>query len=244
MINELIIDVAEIMSSASKVACLTGAGVSAESGIPTFREKDGVWTQMNPMEWATVDGFRSDPGKVWKWYEQRRQNIRDTDPNLAHIALREMESKFDSFDISTQNIDGLHERAGSSNVLELHGNIFRNKCLECGTGFIFKREYDEPPSCLGCRGMIRPDVVWFGEPLPQDIWNRSFQVAMDCDVYLVIGTSGIVHPAAELALVAKRSDATVVIINPEETELDQYADIVIQMKSGIALPQICDSMVL
>lgn len=238
MNHEILGEIAEHLTSTKRVACLTGAGISAESGIPTFRENDGVWDKLNPMEWATVNGFRSRPELVWKWYESRRKNIQRVKPNLAHLTMAKMEKHFESFIISTQNIDDLHRKAGSKKVLELHGNIFRNKCLECETGFVLKREYSEPPLCLNCGGMIRPEVVWFGEPLPQGVWNESVIAAMNCEIYMVIGTSGMVRPAADLAIIAKQNGATVIIINPEESELDDFADYVISEKSGVALPEI------
>ena len=182
------------------------------------------------------------PSKVWQWYMQRRTNILSTKPNPAHISLARMEHLFDSLVISTQNIDGLHARAGSSNILELHGNIFKNKCLECGEPYLLESDSEGVPCCPLCEGLIRPDVVWFGETLPSDIWDRSYGVAMKCDTYLVIGTSGTVQPAASLALIAKRCGARVIIINPQESALDITADLIIQMNSGIALTDICASM--
>ncbi len=238
MYNELFYEVAECLSTVRRVACLTGAGISAESGIPTFRENDGVWANLNPMEWATVNGFKSQPEKVWKWYESRRKRIRGVKPNPSHLTLSKLERHLESIIISTQNIDDLHIKAGSKKVLELHGNIFRNKCLDCGIGFVLEEETPKPPVCPYCGGMIRPDVVWFGEPLPQKEWNESVHAAINCEVYMVIGTSGMVRPAADLAVIAKQSGATVILINPEESELDDFADYVIPLKSGIALPEI------
>ncbi len=242
MDKESIINAVKLINSADNIGCLTGAGISAESGIPTFREKDGVWSKMNPMEWATERGFRNNPDRVWEWYRQRRLNILSTEPNPAHKTLSQMEDDFNSLNISTQNIDGLHSRAGSSDVLELHGNIFRNKCIECGKPFIIEEDTKSVPRCLSCGGLIRPDVVWFGEGLPSDIWCKSSEVAMNSDIYMVIGTSGDVQPAASLALFAKRFGATIIIINPEATHLDGVADLIIRMNVGIALTDIYANM--
>ena len=227
-----------MLRCAKNIAVLTGAGMSQESGIETFRDKDGVWSKFDPMIWATVDGFTSKPIDVWNWYELRRATIRCNKPNPGHHALARMEVFFDSFSISTQNIDGYHKLAGSTVIRELHGNIFRNKCLEED---VLLDDFDDssiPPKCPRCGAMVRPDVVWFGEMLPESEWEPARIEAENCNVYMVVGTSGMVWPAAGLPTIAKRKGAKVIIINPETTEIDQRADLLIKGKSGEILPEI------
>ncbi|MBP7733142.1 MAG: NAD-dependent deacylase [Caldisericia bacterium] len=231
-------DAARVLSQAKKVAVLTGAGVSQESGIETFRDENGVWSKLDPMIWATVEGFLSQPENVWDWYEQRRLTIRNSKPNAGHLALSKMESIFESLAVATQNIDGYHQSAGSGVVRELHGNIFKNKCL---AEDICKNVFDSsvtPPKCLECGSFIRPDVVWFGEMLPEKEWSLARDDVQECDVYMVIGTSGMVWPAAGLPTIAKRKGAKIIIINTTESEIDQRADVLIRGKSGEVLPQI------
>jgi NAD-dependent deacetylase len=227
-----------MMAGARKIAMLTGAGMSQESGIETFRDKDGVWSKFDPMVWATVEGFTSQPEKVWNWYEQRRLTISSNSPNQGHDALEQMEIFFDWVAIATQNIDGYHKAAGSTIVRELHGNIFSNKCL---AEDIVLEEFDDstiPPTCPKCGAMVRPDVVWFGELLPENAWMSARKDAENCDLYMVIGTSGMVWPAAGLPTIAKRKGAKVIIINTDTTEIDQRADLMIRGKAGIILPAI------
>lgn len=231
-------DAARVLSQAKKVAVLTGAGVSQESGIETFRDENGVWSKFDPMVWATVEGFLSQPADVWNWYQERRFTIRNNRPNAGHLALAKMESFFESLTVATQNIDGYHQSAGSSVVRELHGNIFKNKCL---AEDLSKNVFDSsvtPPKCLECGSFIRPGVVWFGEMLPENEWSLARDDAQECDVYMVIGTSGMVWPAAGLPTIAKRKGAKVIIINTTESEIDQRADVLIRDKSGEVLPQI------
>lgn len=229
---------ARILSLSKKVAVLTGAGMSQESGIETFRDENGVWAKFDPMVWATVDGFLSRPKDVWNWYQERRATIRNNKPNQGHYALAKMEKCFDWLAVATQNIDGYHHIAGSATVRQLHGNIFENKCLAENIG---KKDIDNsvvPPKCHDCGSFIRPDVVWFGEMLPETEWNLARTDAQDCDTYIVIGTSGMVWPAAGLPTMAKRKGAKVIIINTTESEIDQRADVLIRGKSGEVLPQI------
>jgi NAD-dependent deacetylase len=229
---------AKLLSMARKVAVLTGAGISQESGIETFRDKDGVWSKFDPMLWATVEGFLSRPEDVWNWYQERRETINNSKPNQGHITLARMEKFFDRLTVATQNIDGYHQIAGSTTVFELHGNIFRNKCLaEDNMKTVFDNSVI-PPKCLECGSMIRPDVVWFGEMLPEKEWSLARENAQECDLYMVIGTSGMVWPAAGLPTIAKRKGAKVVIINTTESEIDQRADVLVCGKSGEVLPQI------
>jgi NAD-dependent deacetylase len=224
-----------------RVVVLTGAGISAESGVPTFRGKDGLWKKFRPEELATFDAFISNPQLVWEWYEYRRKLISEVKPNPGHHSLVEMEKFFENFNLITQNVDGLHQKAGSKNILELHGNIKRNKCIKCG------RKYEElefssgeiPPKCR-CGGMLRPDVVWFGEMLPADAINNAFKVSSLCDVFFSIGTSAVVYPVAHLPIVAKQAGAFLVEINIERTELSDLADEVFLGKAGEILPKITD----
>lgn len=229
---------ARVLSQARKVAVLTGAGMSQESGIETFRDENGVWSKFDPMIWATVEGFLSQPADVWNWYEERRFTIRNSQPNAGHLALAKMEPLFESLAVATQNIDGYHHSAGSNVVRELHGNIFQNKCLAEGICKNVFNTSTTPPKCLECGSFIRPDVVWFGEVLPEKEWNLARDDAQGCDVYMVIGTSGMVWPAAGLPTIAKRKGAKIIIINTTESEIDQRADVLIRGKSGEVLPEI------
>lgn len=213
------------LGSTNDVAVLTGAGISAESGIPTFRGEDGLWTKLKPEELASFDAFLRNPQLVSEWYEHRRKITRGSEPNDAHYALVEMEEMFSDFTLITQNIDNLHRRAGSRNIAELHGNIERNYCLGCG------RRYDGESfddlgafSCPDCGGLIRPDIVWFGEMLPAHEWERAEEAARSAEVMFVVGTSSIVYPAAELPMTVKRHGGRILEVNIEETPLTGYAD--------------------
>ncbi len=231
---------AERLLKADLVGALTGAGVSKESGVPTFREADGLWNKFRPEELANVDAFISNPKRVWDWYNWRRDLMGKVDPNPGHIALVQFDSLLEEFVLVTQNVDNLHNRAGSANVIELHGNIERNKCHSCGRfvdEVVFEK--DTLPKC-DCGGMIRPDVVWFGEMLPEQAITTAWQVAEKADVFFSIGTSAAVYPAAALPFEAKRAGAYVVEINPVPTELSRVADLVLQGPSGEILPRIAD----
>ncbi|MFQ6032074.1 MAG: NAD-dependent deacetylase [Candidatus Zixiibacteriota bacterium] len=208
-----------LLSKETKVVVLTGAGISAESGVPTFRGEDGLWKKFRPEELATFDAFMANPQLVWEWYEYRRKIIEEIKPNPAHLALVEFQNYFEKFDLITQNVDGLHQQAGSKNVVELHGNLKRNKCIRCGAKYetLDKTIQGIPPKCT-CGGNIRPDVVWFGEMLPQEALNYAFGVSSGCDLFFSVGTSAVVHPAASLPLIAKRGGAYVVEVNIEPTE--------------------------
>ncbi len=227
------------LKSAKSVTVLTGAGISAESGVPTFRGADGLWKKFKPEELATFDAFIRNPELVWEWYNYRRKLIMEVKPNPGHYALVELENLFPDFTLITQNVDNLHRRAGSKNVVELHGNIEKNYCIKCG------RRYDDInlalemkiPKC-DCGGLIRPDVVWFGEFLPPDAWEKAEMAVSRCEVLFSIGTSGIVYPAASLPQIAKRSGAYIVEINIERTELSWFMDEVIIGKAGEVLPEI------
>ncbi len=228
------------LKNSDTVVILTGAGVSAESGVPTFRGEEGLWKKMNPQELASVNGFMRNPELVWEWYQYRRQLMRQVEPNPGHYAIADMEKQFPRVVLITQNIDGLHARAGSSGILELHGNIARNKCLDCGLPF--SEEIDlrnDLPRC-SCGGMIRPDVVWFGEMLPQNVIQQAFLAAEQADVFFSVGTSAVVQPAASLPLIASRAGAYVVEVNLEPTPLTPTADLFLPGKSGEIFPQIVE----
>ena len=230
------------VKSAERLAVLTGAGISAESGISTFRGEDGIWTSMKPEELASFDAFMKNPDLVWEWYQMRRSIVEEREPNPGHFALADMEKVFKYFTLITQNVDGLHQRAGSTGVLELHGNIMRSKCLKCvsitNTHPVFDKEL---PKCE-CGGLLRPDVVWFGEMLPEDVLRTAFYESSNCDVFLCVGTSAVVHPAASLPVAAKQSGAYVIEINTEKTVLTDFADKSILAPSGRALPELLKSL--
>ena len=229
----------ERLKSATAVGVLTGAGMSAASGVPTFRGNDGLWKKFNPQELANVDAFLNNPKLVWEWYNWRRDLIGKVRPNLGHYALVDAETYFPEFTIITQNVDNLHQFAGSTNVLELHGNIMRNKCLDCSGGFYEKHiDQNNIPRCPDCNGMIRPDVVWFGEILPQDVLQKAQGSAMEADVFFTVGTSSTVEPAASLSYMAKGNGAYLVEINPEPTPLSDYADESIHIGSDVYLPRL------
>lgn len=236
MISEKLI---QKLKTAKSVTVLTGAGISAESGVPTFRGQEGLWKKFNPEELATFDAFIRNPELVWEWYNYRRKLIQEVKPNPGHYALVELENLIPNFTLITQNVDNLHRRAGSRNVIEIHGNIEKNYCIKCG------KRYDDVnlalemkiPKCE-CGGLIRPDVVWFGEMLPVEAWEKAEESASNCEVFFSIGTSGVVYPAASLPQIAKRSGAYTVEINVERTELSWFMDEVIIGKSGEVLPEL------
>ena len=228
------------LRSAGSVAVLTGAGVSAESGVPTFRGEDGIWKKFRPEELANLGAFMKNPELVWQWYRHRRQIIAAIQPNPGHYALVELEKRYDRFSVITQNIDNLHRRAGSETVYELHGNIERNYCIACRKQFTDEEILSAPgvPRCDDCEGLIRPDVVWFGELLPPDVWDAAADAASRAEVFFSIGTSAVVHPAASLPTLAKRAGAFVVEINPEPTPITDSADEFLAGKAGEVLPHL------
>ncbi len=219
---------------------MTGAGASAESGIPTFRDAmTGLWAQYSPEKLASPAGFAEDPGLVWNWYAWRREKVAAAEPNPGHNAIRDIQSILRDCTLVTQNVDGLHQRAGSEAVIELHGNLFDNICSEDRrpvnpTAWI----PGEPPLCPRCGSPVRPGVVWFGEMLPEGALQSARVAAAGCDVFFSVGTSSLVYPAAELAEIALRSGAVVVEINPAPTPLTGLADHVIAEPSAAALPRI------
>lgn len=226
------------LREARRVAVLTGAGVSAESGVPTFRDaQTGHWSKFKPEELATPEAFRRNPKMVWEWYAMRREKLGEVEPNDGHRALVELEQRVPVFLLATQNVDGLHQKAGSKNVVELHGNITRTKCFSEGTVVEKWEDTQEvPPKCPQCGGWLRPDVVWFNENLPPDAFAQAVSAARTCDVFLSIGTSALVYPAAALPLDAAVAGALLVEINPNPTPLTPKADFFLQGPSGRILP--------
>jgi NAD-dependent deacetylase len=225
------------IEAANSIAVLTGAGMSAESGVPTFRDAlTGLWARFDPAQLATEDAFRANPSLVWDWYASRRQMIARVEPNAGHRALADFQQRHPGrLTLITQNVDGLHQRAGSSGVLALHGNIFEDRWLDTPRNCCVEDvvQAGSPPCCSVCGNLRRPGVVWFGEPLPLAALTVAEQAADRCDLMLVVGTSGVVYPAAGLA---RRPRGRVVIVNPEPTQLDDAADAVLRGKAAGLLP--------
>jgi len=235
----------EFLKTASRaryVMVLTGAGISAESGLATFRGQDGWWRNYHPQDLATPQAFYKDPRLVWEWYQWRREQALKAQPNPGHLAIAVMEKLFPEFLLATQNVDGLHQRAGSLKMVELHGNIHRSRCFRCQKPYpSIPNDNQIPPRC-SCGGLLRPDVVWFGEELPRDVLKQAWEAASQAQLFFVIGTSGLVQPAASLPLVARRSGAFVIEVNPEESSLTEMADLSLRYKAGEAMPSIVRTM--
>jgi NAD-dependent deacetylase len=231
----------KVLRGASRVAVLTGAGISAESGIPTFRGEQGLWKRFRPEELANFDAFMANPTLVWEWYHFRRDIVRNAEPNPGHLALAQWESGVSEFSLITQNVDGLHRRAGSANIIELHGNIMRDRCLDCGEvrEGTEHEDVEELPHC-SCGGRLRPDVVWFGEMLPEGAIETAFRAAAECELCLSVGTSAVVTPAANVPMVALRNGATLVEINPEPTPLSHHAHFTLFGAAGEVLPELIE----
>lgn len=225
------------LKEAQKIVFVTGAGISQESGIPTFRGKDGLWRNYDAMKLATIDAFYENPKLVWEWYNERRKNIFSAEPNLGHKAIAELE-KFVKVVTLTQNIDGLHQRAGSTKVLELHGSIIEIKCTVCEFKNKILTEFTNTPPLCKCGNILRPNVVWFGEPLPQDIWQEAITHASKCDVMVIVGTSLVVSPANTLPLYAKQNNAFLIELNPEKTMMSYDMDLSVRSTSVMALPEL------
>lgn len=225
------------LAAARHVVFFTGAGMSAESGVPTFRGEDGIWKKLKPEELANFDAFIRNPEMVWEWYKHRKKIMADIAPHRGYEVIARMGRMFSRVTVITQNIDNLHRRAGSMNVIELHGNIERNYCIKCGETVTNQKILDSPlvPRCERCGGLVRPDVVWFGENLPEEEWDRAVQAAGSADVFFSVGTSAIVYPAASIPQYARRNGAYCVEINPEPTPLFAMMDSVITAKAGEAL---------
>lgn len=239
MANEIIAHLGE----QARVAVVSGSGMSAESGIPTFRDaQTGIWSKFRPEELATPQAFAKNPAKVWRWYEHRRKGVMAAQPHAGHEALVRLESMVESMVIITQNVDGLHQRSGSGHVLELHGNVLHSVCSESrkpiDQEWIEASGAEPPPSPHVDGAFARPDVVWFGESLPGPVLNESISVLENCSVCIAAGTSALVQPAANLPLLARQSGALLVEINPEATPLSSYADYCMRLPAGTALPAI------
>lgn len=249
------------LREAQHVCVLTGAGISAESGVPTFRDaQSGLWEQYDPLDLATPEAFLRDPELIWRWYRWRRELVAKAQPNPGHLALPRLAELVPRLTLITQNVDGLHQRAGSTDVIEFHGNLFKNRCSvndciidgeqEADRCFVedciidpgTEEADDAVPVCPGCGGHLRPGVVWFGESIPEHALSNSFAAAADCDVFLSIGTSSLVYPAAGLAEIAKNSGATVAEVNPDPTEHAAGFDHAIAAKAGTVLPEILKRM--
>lgn len=228
-----------LLKNAQSVAALTGAGVSAESGVPTFRGNNGLWKQFRPEDLATPEAFTRNPKLVWEWYDWRRGLIAGVRPNAGHYALAELGKRLPSFTLITQNVDDLHDDAGSRNVLKVHGSIWVVRCTGCGKERVDRTTplQEIPPKC-GCGALLRPGVVWFGEALPPAVWQDAERAAEQADLFLVIGTSALVYPAAGLAEIAKRAGAKVVEINIAETPLTPGIDAFLKGPSAELLPQL------
>lgn len=235
--DEKITKLSEIISNAKKMVAFTGAGLSADSGIPTYRGAGGLWSKYDPSKYADYDYFLQDPSYYWRFFkEQRYPMLRDAKPNAAHFALVELEKQGILIQVITQNIDGLHQLAGQSNVCELHGNTRQIVCLGCRKKLpmdeIYSRlETELPPMCQ-CGGVLKPDVVLFGEALPQEAINKAWQAAQACDTFLVVGSSLVVYPAAQIPVIAKDNGAALVIINIDPTPMDYDADLVINKNAS------------
>jgi NAD-dependent deacetylase len=227
------------LADADRIAVLTGAGISKESGLPTFRGADGLWRQRRPEQLATPDAFACDPKTVWEWYDWRRSVVARAEPNPGHLALVELESRARDFTLITQNVDGLHDRAGSRRLLKLHGDLWTVRCTGCG---METPNHDVPltplPPRCACGALLRPGVVWFGESLPQQTLQESIAAAQHAQVFLVIGTSGVVQPAASLPLLAREAGARIIEVNPEETPLSATSDASFRFASAEFLPRL------
>lgn len=232
------------LAEAERVVVLTGAGISAESGVPTFRGAGGLWRQHRPEDLATPEAFARGPRLVWEWYDWRRARVAKAEPNPGHLALAQLERRVPDFTLITQNVDGLHQRAGSRRVLKLHGDIWTLHCLGCG---LEETNHDVPlreiPPRCSCGGLFRPGVVWFGEALPADVLRHAMEAAAHAQVFLVVGTSAVVQPAASLPLLAQQNEAKLVEVNLEETPLSAQADASFWGKAGELLPRLLEAAV-
>ena len=229
--------ISDQLKKAKNIVFVTGAGISQESGIPTFRGKDGLWRKYDPMTLATIDAFYQNPKLVWEWYEERRQNILAANPNPGHKAIAELE-QYKQVSVLTQNIDGLHQRAGSTNVYELHGSIITIKCTVCDFKDTITSNFTHLPPLCKCGNMLRPDVVWFGETLSQDIWKSAIEQSSSCDVMVVVGTSLAVSPANLLPVYAKQNGALMIEVNPDETPMSGTMDLSVRSSAAKTLPEL------
>jgi NAD-dependent deacetylase len=238
-------EIRERLRTARRAVAFSGAGVSKESGLDTFRGAGGLWERMRPEELATPEAFDEDPGKVWRWYAWRHRTAAGAQPNPAHAALVRWEELFPSFLLATQNVDGLHARAGSRSLVELHGTLLQAKCERCGRrrdmGAAIAESPEEPPRCA-CGGRFRPAVVWFGENLDPDVLGRASREAARCDLFLTVGTSSTVYPAAGLIEQACRAGACVIEVNPEPTPFSRLVHLQIAVPAGEAVPRLTEEI--
>jgi NAD-dependent deacetylase len=226
------------LRGAEKIVFLTGAGISQESGIATFRGNDGLWQKYDPMKLASPQAFMDDPKLVWSWYNDRLRKILAAEPNSGHIAIANLQN-YREVSVVTQNIDGLHHRAGSREVTELHGNIFTIKCTKCLFRGRVKNEFLElPPICELCGSYLRPDVVWFGESIKREVWDEAVKHSMTCDIMIIVGTSLVVSPANSLILYAKKSNATLIEVNPANTPFSNEMNFSIKKTAADGLPKL------
>lgn len=232
----------EKLKAAKNIVFFTGAGISAESGIPTFRGKDGIWNKLKPEELASFDAFMRNPDMVWEWYQYRRKIIHETKPNPGHFAVAEFEKYFDNVVVVTQNVDNLHNSSGSSTVYELHGNIERNYCVDCREPYYIDSDKESLPKCKFCGGLIRPDVVWFGEMLPQETFAKSEKAAAQSDICIIAGTSAVVYPAAYIPFTAKDAGSYLVEVNVAPTEISNLVDYSIIGRFGDILPEMLNEV--
>ena len=235
----------DVLRNCRHVCVLTGSGISAESGVPTFREaQTGLWAQFDPHELATPEAFTRDPQLVWRWYNWRRDLVAEVAPNAAHIALASLATMVPRLTLITQNVDGLHQRAGSQDVIEFHGNLFDDRCFDatCSTEPADVAPQSGVPKCPRCGGPLRPGVVWFGEAIPEEPLQRSAAAVADCDVFISIGTSALVWPAAGLAEEARHRGASVIEINLDETPQTEAADFSLSGKAGEILPKLLNCL--
>lgn len=229
------------LRDARHVCVLTGAGVSAESGVPTFRDaQHGLWADYDPLQLATPQAFEKDPVLVWRWYRWRRELVAAVAPNPGHLALARLAAQLPKLTLITQNVDGLHQRAGSQDVIEFHGNLFTDRCAAEGC-LVAHDQQAVVPVCPHCGANLRPGVVWFGEAIPAEALRSSFAAAADCDVFMSIGTSSLVHPAADLMEIAAQGGAVTIEINPNPTAQAVYCDFVISAIAGVVLPKLVES---
>ena len=235
----MILEAKNRITHARSIAVLTGAGISADSGVPTFRGEEGLWRNFRAEDLATPEAFLNNPRLVWEWYNWRRELIASKTPNPAHLSLVELEKKAPAFTLMTQNVDGLHLLAGTKNLVELHGNIWKVRCTQCG---VITNNLDVPikllPYCSRCQGLIRPHIVWFGEALNPDDIQNSQKTLETCDVMLVIGTSGMVQPAASFAGKARSAGALVIEINPASTFDKESVDLSLQGRAKDIVPRL------
>jgi NAD-dependent deacetylase len=232
-------ELARLLAATERLVVLTGAGISVESGIPTFRGPQGLWRTFRPEELATPQAFHRDPHLVWEWYDWRRGKIAQAQPNPGHEALVRFEARLPDFILLTQNVDGLHRLAGSRRLLEIHGNIWEVRCLDCGRVQEDRRvPLPLPPRCDHCGGLLRPNVVWFGEPLNSNILRQAETALLQSQVVLVVGTSAVVQPAASMALWARQAGAKIAEINPDATPLTSHCDFALIGAAGEILPKL------